>query len=162
LNLPYPGGPLIDKYAQQGNVNAFQFPEPQISGLNFSFSGLKTAILYFVRNMQKEEPDFLDKNMADVCASVQNRIVTILLRKLKRAAKEYNIKDIAIAGGVSANSGLRTMLVEYAEANGWRVFIPRFEYCTDNAAMIAVAGYYKYLKQDFVGQDITPMARMRF
>ena len=162
MNLPYPGGPLIDKYAKEGNPLAFSFPEPQIPGLNFSFSGLKTAILYFVRDRQKEDPNFIEKHLNDICASVQYRIVTILLNKLKRAAKEYKIKDIAIAGGVSANSGLRTMLTDYADRYGWNVFIPKFEYCTDNAAMIAIAGYHKFLKGDFVGQDIAPMARMIF
>lgn len=162
LNLPYPGGPLIDKYGKEGNPNAFQFPEPQIPGLNFSFSGLKTAILYFIRDKQKENPDFVEQNIADICASVQHRIVTILLNKLKRAAKEYNVKDVAIAGGVSANSGLRSALLELGEKNSWRVFIPKFEYCTDNAAMIAIAGYHKYLKKDFAGQDISPLARMPF
>ncbi|WP_423147644.1 tRNA (adenosine(37)-N6)-threonylcarbamoyltransferase complex transferase subunit TsaD [Rubrolithibacter danxiaensis] len=162
LNLPYPGGPLIDKYAKEGNPHAFQFPEPQITGLNFSFSGLKTSILYFVKDRLKEDPDFLDKNMADICASVQYRIVTILLAKLKRAAKELGINDVAIAGGVSANSGLRNTLLEYAEKYKWQVFIPKFEYCTDNAAMIAIAGYYKFLEKDFVGQDVAPLARMIF
>ena len=162
LNLPYPGGPLIDKYARQGNPLAYSFPEPQIPGLDFSFSGLKTAILYFIRDNKKIDEHFVENNLADICASVQHRIVTILLAKVKRAAKEYNIKDIAIAGGVSANSGLRTGLESAAEKNGWNVFIPSFEYCTDNAAMIAIAGYYKFLAKDFVGQDIAPLARMSF
>jgi N6-L-threonylcarbamoyladenine synthase len=162
LNLPYPGGPLIDRYAKEGNPNAFSFPEPQIPGLNFSFSGLKTAILYFIRDRQNKDQSFVEANINDICASVQHRIVTILLNKVKRAAKEYKIKHIAIAGGVSANSGLRTMLLEYAEKYGWNVFIPKFEYCTDNAAMIAIAGYYKFLKGDFVGQDVAPLARMIF
>jgi len=162
LNLPYPGGPLIDKYARNGNSGAFIFPEPQIPGLDFSFSGLKTSILYFVRDRTKLQADFVEKNLEDICASVQHRIVTILLSKLKKAAKQYNIKDVAIAGGVSANSGLRAMLQEVAESNGWNVFIPAFEYCTDNAAMIAIAGYYKFLQKDFAGQDIAPLARMSF
>ncbi|MEJ6982560.1 tRNA (adenosine(37)-N6)-threonylcarbamoyltransferase complex transferase subunit TsaD [Pedobacter sp. P351] len=162
LNLPYPGGPLIDKYAKQGNPLAYSFPEPQIGGLDFSFSGLKTAILYFIRDNKKIDEHFVENNLADICASVQHRIVTILLAKVKRAAQEYNIKDIAIAGGVSANSGLRTGLEQAAEKNGWNVYIPSFEYCTDNAAMIAIAGYYKFLAKDFVGQDIAPLARMSF
>ncbi|WP_374166701.1 tRNA (adenosine(37)-N6)-threonylcarbamoyltransferase complex transferase subunit TsaD [Arcticibacter sp. MXS-1] len=162
LGLPYPGGPLIDKYAREGNPHAFAFPEPQITGLDFSFSGLKTSILYFVRDRQKEDPAFLEKNMADICASVQYRIITILLNKLRKAARQYRISDVAIAGGVSANSGLRTMLQEAAEKNGWQVFIPAFQYCTDNAGMIAIAGYYKYLNHDFVDQDVAPMARMNF
>ncbi|WP_448137422.1 tRNA (adenosine(37)-N6)-threonylcarbamoyltransferase complex transferase subunit TsaD [Sphingobacterium siyangense] len=160
LNLPYPGGPLIDKFAKDGNPAAYRLPEPQISGLNFSFSGLKTAILYLVQDQLKQNPDFLTHNMADLCASVQSRIVSILLNKLKKAAKETGVKDIAIAGGVSANSGLRQSLIEMGEKYKWRVFIPKFEYCTDNAAMIAIAGYHKFLKKDFVGQDVAPMARM--
>jgi N6-L-threonylcarbamoyladenine synthase len=162
LNLPYPGGPLIDKYAKDGNPHAFAFPEPQIPGLDFSFSGLKTSILYFIRDNKKTDEHFVENNLADICASVQNRIVTILLAKLKRASKEYNIKDIAIAGGVSANSGLRNTLNEWAGKYGWNVFIPSFQYCTDNAAMIAIAGYYKYLAKDFTDQDIAPLARMSF
>lgn len=162
LSLPYPGGPLIDKYAKEGNPSAFKFPEPQIPDLNFSFSGLKTSILYFIRDHVKQDPLFVEKNMADICASVQSRIVSILLNKLKKAAQQYNITDIAIAGGVSANSGLRTALQHLAEEKKWNVFIPKFEYCTDNAAMIAIAGYYKFLNKDFVGQNITPLARMPF
>ncbi len=162
LGLPYPGGPLIDKYAQQGNPDAYQFPEPQIAGLNFSFSGLKTSILYFVRDHLKNDPDFLKNNLCDICASVQHRIITILLNKLNKASQQYQIKDIAIAGGVSANSGLRDALRNMADQYRWNVFIPKFEYCTDNAAMIAMAGYYKFLKKDFTGQDVAPLARMNF
>ncbi|MBC7913420.1 MAG: tRNA (adenosine(37)-N6)-threonylcarbamoyltransferase complex transferase subunit TsaD [Pyrinomonadaceae bacterium] len=162
LNLPYPGGPLIDKYAREGNPLAFTFPEPQIPGLDFSFSGLKTSILYFIRDQKKINENFIEENLADICASVQHRIVTILLAKVKRAAKMYAINDIAIAGGVSANSGLRNDLLKAADAYGWNVFIPSFEYCTDNAAMIAIAGYYKFLAKDFVGQDVAPLARMNF
>ncbi len=162
LGLPYPGGPLIDKYAREGNPHAFAFPEPQIAGLDFSFSGLKTSILYFVRDHVREDADFLEKNMNDICASVQYRIITILLNKLKKAARQFGIRDVSIAGGVSANSGLRSMLQEAAEQNGWNVFIPAFQYCTDNAGMIAIAGYYKFLQKDFAGQDIAPLARMNF
>ncbi|KAA8486750.1 O-sialoglycoprotein endopeptidase [Arcticibacter tournemirensis] len=162
LGLPYPGGPLIDKYAREGNPLAFPFPEPQIPGLDFSFSGLKTSILYFVRDRLKADPDFLKNNMNDVCASVQYRIITILINKLRKAAKQYGINDIAIAGGVSANSGLRAMMQEAAEKYNWSVFIPAFQYCTDNAAMIAIAGYYKYMNKDFASQDIAPLARMNF
>jgi N6-L-threonylcarbamoyladenine synthase len=151
---------LIDKFAREGNSAAYKLPEPQIPGLNFSFSGLKTAILYLVQDQLKQNPDFLTHHMADLCASVQSRIVSILLNKLKKAAKETGVKDIAIAGGVSANSGLRQSLIEMGEKYNWRVFIPKFEYCTDNAAMIAIAGYHKFLKKDFVGQDVAPMARM--
>ena len=160
LQLPYPGGPLVDKYAQEGNPDAFSLPEPQIADLNFSFSGLKTAILYLVQKHEKENPDFLQENLKDVCASVQARIVSILLNKVKKAAKQTGIKDIAIAGGVSANSGLRSALLATGERYKWNVFIPKFEYCTDNAAMIAIAGYHKYLKQDFVGQEVAPLARL--
>lgn len=162
LNLPYPGGPLIDKYAQLGNPLAFKFPEPQIKGLNYSFSGFKTAILYFIRDQQKQNPNFIAENLNDICASVQHAIVKILLNKLKKAAKEYQITDIAIAGGVSANSGLRNALMQTQEELGWRVYIPAFQYCTDNAGMIAIAGYHKYLAGDFVGQDVSPLARMNF
>ncbi|MGJ1387827.1 tRNA (adenosine(37)-N6)-threonylcarbamoyltransferase complex transferase subunit TsaD [Sphingobacterium spiritivorum] len=160
LQLPYPGGPLVDKYAQEGNPDAFSLPEPQIADLNFSFSGLKTAILYLVQKHEKENPDFLQENLKDVCASVQARIVSILLNKVKKAAKQTGIKDIAIAGGVSANSGLRSALLAMGDRYKWNVFIPKFEYCTDNAAMIAISGYHKYLKQDFVGQEVAPLARL--
>ena len=160
LGLPYPGGPLVDKYAQAGNPHAFTFPEPQISDLNFSFSGLKTSILYFINKGVQQNPNFIQENLEDICASVQQRIVTILLAKLTKAAKSYGISQVAIAGGVSANSGLRKALQELAEVQDWQVFIPKFEYCTDNAAMIAIAGYYKFLAADFVGQDVSPLARM--
>ena len=162
LNLPYPGGPLIDKHAKEGNPLVFKFPEPQIQDLNYSFSGFKTAILYFIRDKQKENALFIEQNLADICASVQYSIVNILLNKLKKAAKQYGIKDIAIAGGVSANSGLRNALSEMKDTLGWNVYIPAFEYCTDNAAMIAIAGYHKFLAGDFVGQEVSPMARMNF
>ena len=162
LGLPYPGGPLIDQYAQKGNNKSYKFPEPQVPGLDFSFSGLKTSIMYFVRDRLKEDPDFIKNNINDVCASVQERIVTILLNKLKKASVEYKITTIAIAGGVSANSGLRASLNKAAAELNWKVFIPEFEYCTDNAAMIAIAGHYKFQKKDFVNQDIVPLARMQF
>jgi N6-L-threonylcarbamoyladenine synthase len=162
LNLPYPGGPLIDKYAQEGNPLAFKFPEPQIKDLNYSFSGFKTAILYFIRDKQKENPLFIEQNLADICASVQYSIVNILLNKLQKASKQYQIKEIAIAGGVSANSGLRCALLSRKDTLGWNVYIPAFQYCTDNAGMIAIAGYHKFLAGDFVGQDVSPMARMNF
>src|SRR5476651_1554554 len=162
LGLPYPGGPLIDKYARLGNPDAYKFPEPQITGLDFSFSGLKTAILYFIRDNVAINPDFIQNNLNDICASVEKRIETILLNKLNKAAQTYNIKDVALAGGVSANTGLRQGLQNLGEKNGWRCFIPKLEYCTDNAAMIAIAGYYKFLKHDFVGQGVAPLARMPF
>lgn len=159
LQLPYPGGPLIDRYAREGNPQAYFFPEPQIPGLDFSFSGLKTAILYFVRDQVKENPDFIQQNLPDICASVQSRIVSILINKLKKAADQYGIQQIAIAGGVSANSGLRTELLSTGAAEGWQVYIPKFEYCTDNAAMIAIAGHHKFLKGDFASQSVEPLAR---
>lgn len=162
LNLPYPGGPLVDRYAKEGNPKAFKFPEPQIKGLNYSFSGLKTSILYFIRAQERENPNFTLENLNDICASVQYSIVNILLNKLKKAAAQYGIKEIAIAGGVSANSGLRLALQSMADQLNWNVYIPAFEYCTDNAAMIAIAGHYKFLKGDFVGQDVAPLSRMEF
>ncbi|GGG99014.1 tRNA (adenosine(37)-N6)-threonylcarbamoyltransferase complex transferase subunit TsaD [Pedobacter zeae] len=162
LALPYPGGPLVDKHAQHGNPLAFKFAEPQIAGLNFSFSGFKTSILYFIRKQEQENPDFIAENLDDICASVQYSIIQILLNKLKKAAKQYGIKEIAIAGGVSANSGLRNGLQQAADELGWNIYIPAFQYCTDNAGMIAIAGYHKFLKNDFVGQDVSPMARMEF
>lgn len=160
LNLPYPGGPLIDKYAQLGNPLRFNFVEPKIPELNFSFSGFKTAILYFIRDNVKINPNFIDENLNDICASVQHCIVRILSNKIKLAAVKYNINQIAIAGGVSANSGLRNTLQEEAKINNWQVLIPKFEYCTDNAAMVAMAAHFKFLDNDFVNQDVMPMARM--
>jgi len=162
LNLPYPGGPLVDKYARTGNPLAFKFGEPQIKDLNYSFSGLKTSILYFIRDQEKSNPNFIAEHLHDICASVQHSIVTILLAKLKKAAKQYGISEIAIAGGVSANSGLRKALNVLAEELKWNVYIPAFEYCTDNAAMIAIAGYHKYLNKDFEQQDVAPLSRMEF
>jgi N6-L-threonylcarbamoyladenine synthase len=145
LGLPYPGGPLIDRYAKIGNPKKFQFAEPQIPGLNFSFSGVKTSILYFLQAETKKNPQFIEENLHDLCASIQERIISILLSKLKKAAAETGIRHICMAGGVSANSGLRHALRETGHKQGWEVFIPDFEYCTDNAAMIAITGYYKLL-----------------
>lgn len=172
LGLPYPGGPLIDKYAKEGDPKRFAFPEPKIEGLDFSFSGLKTSILYFLQNAGKsnqykeefsateqERREFIDNNIADICASVQYRIVSILLNKLKKAAEETGIKDICIAGGVSANSGLRKEFEETGKKNGWRTFIPAFEYCTDNAGMIAITGYYKFLAGQFADLSVSSSAR---
>ena len=156
IGLPYPGGPLIDKYAALGNPLAFKFAEPQIPELNFSFSGLKTSILYF---LQKQEPDFLEKNLNDLCASVQNSIVQILLKKLKKAVAQTGVKQVCLAGGVSANSGLRNGLQAMGVKHGWKTYIPDFEFCTDNAGMIAITAYYKYLAQDFAGLDLQPSAR---
>ncbi|MCH5718727.1 tRNA (adenosine(37)-N6)-threonylcarbamoyltransferase complex transferase subunit TsaD [Niabella hibiscisoli] len=172
LGLPYPGGPLIDKYAKEGNADRFQFPEPKIPEYNFSFSGLKTAILYFLMNAGKsqvykqefaaseeDKKQFIDNNLADICASIQKRIITILLNKFSKAARELGIKDICIAGGVSANSGLRAAFTEMGEKNGWNVFIPEFQYCTDNAGMIAITAYYKLLAGDFASLTAQPAAR---
>ncbi len=159
LGLPYPGGPLIDKYAQQGNPNKFKFPEPQIPELNFSFSGLKTAILYFIQEKKKKNENFINENLNDICASVQQRIVSILLNKLKKAAEQTGIKNICIAGGVSANSGLRRSFEELGKQLDWKTFIPPFEYCTDNAAMIAITAYYKYLAGEFADLSVSPSAK---
>ncbi|CAN5832949.1 tRNA (adenosine(37)-N6)-threonylcarbamoyltransferase complex transferase subunit TsaD [soil metagenome] len=159
LGLPYPGGPLIDQYAKQGNPLAFKFAEPQIPELNFSFSGLKTSVLYFLQARKKEDPDFIEKNLTDLCASVQYTIVNILIKKLKKAVQQTGVNNVCIAGGVSANSGLRKALKETGEKHGWQTFIPAFEYCTDNAAMIAITAYYKYLNNEFVSLDISPTAR---
>ena len=162
LGIPYPGGPLIDKYAESGDGHRFKFPVPNVDGLNFSFSGLKTSILYFIRDEVSKNPNFIEQNLHDICASVQNAIVTILIRKIQQAIKQTGIKDVAIAGGVSANRGLRKAIVELGQKENCNVFIPPFEYCTDNAAMIGIVGYYKYLIKDFAGQDCVPMARMPF
>ncbi len=159
LGLPYPGGPLVDKYAQQGNPLAFKFPEPKAEGLNFSFSGLKTSVLYFVRDEVKTNPNFVQENLNDICASIQHTIVSYLLRKLKKAALEQGISTITLAGGVSANSGLRNTLLETSKKMNWQVFIPKTEYCTDNAGMIAMAAHYKFLNGEFVGQEVEPLAR---
>lgn len=159
LGLPYPGGPLIDTYASKGNASRFSFPEPQIPGLDFSFSGLKTAILYFLREATQKDENFMLNNLNDICASIQQRIVSILMNKLKRASLETGIKEICIAGGVSANSGLRSSLIEMGINEGWKTYIPAFQYCTDNAAMIAITGYYKYLNNDFDELDVKISAR---
>ena len=159
LGLPYPGGPLIDKYAKDGNPDRFAFPEPQIPGLNFSFSGVKTAILYFLQEQTKKDPEFIQNNLNDICASIQKRIVTILLNKLKKATLQTGIKDICIAGGVSANSGLREALKEAGTKYQWNTFIPAFEYCTDNAGMIAITGYYKFMENDFSPLTASATAR---
>ena len=159
MGLPYPGGPVIDKLATTGNPNAFQFAKPLQRGLDFSFSGLKTSFLYFLCDRIAENPNFIEQNKADLCASLQFTIITILLNKIEKAAKATKIKEIAIAGGVSANSGLRGALTQLGEKNGWNVYIPEFRFTTDNAAMIAIAGYYKYLNGEFTGHDVIPLAR---
>lgn len=159
MGLPYPGGPLIDKMAREGNPDAIKFPHPNIPGLDFSFSGLKTSILYFLRDRLKENPHFIEENKADLCASIQRTIIDILMHKLHEAARQTGIKHIAIAGGVSANSGLRNTMLDEKEKSGWKVYIPKFEYSTDNAAMIAITGYFKYIKGDFASQQLTPFTR---
>jgi len=172
LGLPYPGGPLIDKYAKEGDPHRFKFPEPQIPELNFSFSGLKTSILYFLQNAGKsnlykeefaateeERKIFIENNLADICASIQHRIITVLLNKLKKASIQTGITDICLAGGVSANSGLRNAFEEMGKKYRWNTFIPAFQYCTDNAGMIAITGYYKYLAGQFGDLSISSSAR---
>ncbi|WBL20834.1 tRNA (adenosine(37)-N6)-threonylcarbamoyltransferase complex transferase subunit TsaD [Zunongwangia sp. HRR-M8] len=161
LGLPYPGGPLIDKYAREGNPKAFKFPKPKVSGLNFSFSGFKTAVLYFVEKHVKEDPEFVEKNLKDICASIQYTIVEILMDKLKKAVKEKGINQVAIGGGVSANSGIRNALIDAEKRYKWKCFIPKFEYTTDNAAMIAIAGHYKFLKKEFSDYSTTAQARYK-
>ncbi len=161
MGLPYPGGPLIDKYAREGNAEAFRFPHPKVPGLDYSFSGLKTSILYFLRDRLKEDTDFINDNIKDLSASIQATIVEILMQKLHLASKQTGIKHIAMAGGVSANSGLRQAFLDQQVAGNWKVYIPKFEYCTDNAAMIAVTGYFKYLKKDFAPQSTTPFTRFQ-
>lgn len=162
LGLPYPGGPLIDKYAKEGNPKAYQFAQPRVEGYNYSFSGLKTSILYFIQKQTAENPDFVQQNLPDICASIQFTILEILFKQLKRVAKDTGIKDIAIAGGVSANSGLRQRLQEEGISNNWRVFIPKFEYCTDNAAMIAITGKFMAEHQQFSDQTVSAQARLPF
>jgi len=162
LSLPYPGGPMVDQHAKLGNPLAYKFAIPQIKDYNYSFSGFKTSVLYFIRAKEKQNPNFIAENLDDICASVQHSIVNILLAKLNKAAKELGISEIAIAGGVSANSGLRAGLQKMAIQEDWRIYIPAFEYCTDNAAMIAMAAHYKYIDQDFVQQDVAPLSRMEF
>jgi len=159
LGLPYPGGPLVDKYAQLGNPRAFVFPKPKVEGLNFSFSGLKTSILYFIQKKTKEDPEFIKKHLTDICASIQYTIIQILMDKLKKAVKQTSIRQVAIGGGVSANSGIRAALLEAEDSLGWTTYIPKFEYCTDNAAMIGIVGYLKYLDNNFSDQSITAKAR---
>ena len=162
MGLPYPGGPYIDKLAGEGNPLAYKFPKPRIKGLDYSFSGLKTSFLYTVRDKLREDASFIEKEKANLAASIQFTIIDVLLDKLTQAAEMTGISDIALAGGVSANSGLRKALKEKGEKTGWNIFIPEFEFTTDNAAMIAIAGYFKYLRNDFASQDITPYTRSNF
>ncbi|MFH0842678.1 MAG: tRNA (adenosine(37)-N6)-threonylcarbamoyltransferase complex transferase subunit TsaD [Bacteroidota bacterium] len=160
MGFTYPAGPAIDAFAAAGNSEAYHFPKPSVRGLDFSFSGLKTSFLYFLRDMIKEDRDFIEKNKADLCASLQHTIVNILISKLNKASAETGIKQIGIAGGVSANSGLRDAVKAEAAKRNWELFIPDIAYTTDNAAMIGITGYYKYLKGEFSGQDTAPLARM--
>jgi N6-L-threonylcarbamoyladenine synthase len=172
LGLPYPGGPLIDRYAKNGDVTRFQFPEPHVEGLDFSFSGLKTSVLYFLKNAGKsllykekllaseeEQKQFIQNNLEDICASIQHRIVSILLNKLQKAVEITQVNRVCLAGGVSANSGLRDALVKLGQEQRWQTFIPPFEYCTDNAAMIALTGYYKFMANEFSDLSVVPSAR---
>jgi len=160
MGLPYPGGPYIDKLAKEGNPKAFTLNKPQISGYDYSFSGLKTSFLYLLRDEEKKNPNFVAENRADLCASLQATIIEILMNKLRKAAKDLNIKQVAVAGGVSANSGLRDAFHEHAKKYGWEVFIPPFSFTTDNAAMIAITGYYKFLKGEFCGIEEVPYTRV--
>lgn len=162
MGLPYPGGPLIDQYAAQGNPNAFTFPATSMPGLDFSFSGIKTAFLYFLRDKVKDDPDFIANNLPDLCASLQAHLVDMLVSRLKQASDLTGIREIAIAGGVSANRGLRKRLSEMAEKEGWNLFIPEFQYCTDNAAMIAIAAHFKFKEGMFADLGVVPQARMPF
>lgn len=159
MGLPYPGGPFIDRYAQNGDPLAFRFPKPRIAGLDFSFSGLKTSFLYFIRDRLTEDPHFIEKHLADLCASIQQNIVDILMDNLIRAADKTKISIIAIAGGVSANSSLRKAIMDQKKQRNWQTFIPKFEYTTDNAAMIAISGYFKYLRKEYAGYSLAPYSR---
>ena len=160
MGLGYPGGPIIDKLARQGNPKVFTFSKPHIPGLDYSFSGLKTSFLYSLRDWLKEDPDFIEHHKVDLAASLEATVVDILMDKLRKAAKEYKIKEVAVAGGVSANNGLRNAFREHAEKYGWDIFIPKFSYTTDNAAMIAITGYFKYLDRDFCSIDLPAYSRV--
>ncbi|MGC1514180.1 MAG: tRNA (adenosine(37)-N6)-threonylcarbamoyltransferase complex transferase subunit TsaD [Maribacter sp.] len=159
LGLPYPGGPLVDTYAALGNPLKFEFPIPKVPELDFSFSGLKTNILYFIQRQTKDNPNFVEEHLNDICASIQYTIVAILMKKLKKAVKDTGIRNVAIGGGVSANSGIRNALLKAQATQGWQTYIPKFEYCTDNAAMIGIVGYHKYLNQKFTEQHVSAKAR---
>ena len=160
MGLPYPGGPVIDKLAKEGNANAFTFARPVVGELHYSFSGLKTSFLYFLRDRIAENPDFIEQNKADLCASLQHTIIQILLKNLVKAAQKTGITEIAISGGVSANSGLRNAVVEEGKLRGWNVYLPLLKFTTDNAAMIAITGYFKYLQKQTCNYDVVPLARM--
>ena len=162
MGLGYPGGPIIDRLARQGNPHAYQFAEPQIPGLDYSFSGLKTSFLYSLRDWVAEDPDFIEKHKEDIAASLEFTIVDILMKKLRKAVKQTGIKHVAVAGGVSANNGLRNAFKEHAEKYGWTIYIPKFSYTTDNAAMIGITGYYKYLDGEFCNMDIPAFSKVTF
>jgi len=159
MGLPYPGGPVIDKMARQGDEWAFSFPKPSLPGFDYSFSGLKTSVLYFLRDKLKEDEGFIEKNKINLSASVQRTIIEILMDKLVKASQETGIREIAIAGGVSANSGLRDAVEKLRQGENWNIYLPKLEYSTDNAAMIAIAGYYKFINEEYADQDITPYSR---
>ena len=160
MDMPYPGGPLIDRYAKSGNPHAFSFPDTNMPGLDFSFSGIKTAFLYFLRDEKKKNPNFVSDRLSDICASLQNALISMLLSRLEQASAQTGIREIAIAGGVSANSGLRSSLAALAAKRNWNIFMPAFEYCTDNAGMIALAAHHKFLKNEFSPLDVIPLGRM--
>ncbi len=162
LGLPYPGGPLIDRYAQEGNPDKFKFPDTDMPALDFSFSGIKTAFLYFIRDNKEKDPRFIENNLKDICASLQHKLVEMLMNRLEKASVQTGIKQIAIAGGVSANTELRRELARRGKTLGWQTFIPEFQYCTDNAAMVAMAAHFKYLKGDFAGMDCAPVPNLNF
>lgn len=162
MGLPYPGGPFIDKLAKEGNPLAFQFNKPHIAGYDYSFSGLKTSFLYFLRDQLKINPDFIEENKADLCASLQKTIIDILMKKLEQAAKDLHVNQVAVAGGVSANSGLRNAFIDYGQRKKWQVFIPKFAFTTDNAAMVAITGYFKYKAGDFCDVSLPPFSRVTF
>lgn len=162
LGLPYPGGPLIDRHAKGGNPDRFRFPDADMPGLDFSFSGIKTAFLYFIRDAVKEDPDFIQSNLSDICASLQASLVRMLMSRLRRAVQQTGIREVALSGGVSANSALRAAVQEQGKRDGWNCYIPNLEYCTDNAAMIAMAAHFKFLKGDFAPADIAPVPNLHF
>jgi N6-L-threonylcarbamoyladenine synthase len=160
MGLGYPGGPVVNRLANEGNPKAFEFNKPHIQGYDYSFSGLKTSFLYTLRDRLKEDPDFIENNKADLCASLQSTVIDILMTKLRKAAKDLNIKEVAVAGGVSANTGLRDAFHDHAARYGWKIHIPKFAFTTDNAAMVAITGYYKYMDKDFCAMDAAPFSRV--
>lgn len=160
VGLGYPGGPIVDKLAKEGNSDKFKFNKPHLKGYDYSFSGLKTSFLYLIRDELQKDPDFIEKNKADLCASLQKTVVDVLMDQLRKASKDLNIKEVAVAGGVSANSGLRAAIEDYAKRYGWKIHIPKFGYTTDNAAMVAISGYYKYLDGEYCAMDAAPFSRV--